>query len=454
MRVLMIFTFALFAHTAAHAQANGVMMVVKGEVSVTNSAGKTEAAKVGKKVVQGDTITAGKDSRAKIVMSDKNVINVSPDSKIKIEKYETGATKNVELKVEYGKVRASVEQKYDGDKNKFNIKTPSAVAGVRGTDFMTGYNPNTRVSQVVTFSGAVAMGTPGPGGSIQNPVFVKPGQMSEAGAGQRPSAPRAVPKEEMNKMNNESKADGPAAKQDDSKSSDQAKKDDKKEDKKSDEKKEAKKDDVKKDEPKKDEAKADEKKEAKKDEVTKDEPKKDAKKDAPKKEAAPAAGNDKKDEPKKDQASTNGGGTSGAASGDRAPASDGSASGGSASGGSASGGSASGGSASGGSASGGSASGGSASGGSASGGSAPAGGSAPGPAPATKAPPPTMTPTSGGMISGKDLGTGPIAGGNIPTAPTVPVFTPPPTIPVIPTVPTLPPGVNQKSRVTIILNGQ
>jgi hypothetical protein len=448
MRVLMIFTFALFAHTAAHAQANGVMMVVKGEVSVTNSAGKTEAAKVGKKVVQGDTITAGKDSRAKIVMSDKNVINVSPDSKIKIEKYETGATKNVELKVEYGKVRASVEQKYDGDKNKFNIKTPSAVAGVRGTDFMTGYNPNTRVSQVVTFSGAVAMGTPGPGGSIQNPVFVKPGQMSEAGAGQRPSAPRAVPKEEMNKMNNESKADGPAAKQDDSKSSDQAKKDDKKEekkeDKKSDEKKEAKKDDVKKDEPKKDEAKADEKKEAKKDEVTKDEPKKDAKKDAPKKDAAPAAGNDKKDEPKKDQASTNGGGTSGAASGDRAPASDGSASGGSASGGSASGGSASGGSASGGSAS----------GGSASGGSAPAGGSAPGPAPATKAPPPTMTPTSGGMISGKDLGTGPIAGGNIPTAPTVPVFTPPPTIPVIPTVPTLPPGVNQKSRVTIILNGQ
>ena len=52
---------------------------------------------------------------------------------MKIEKYTNDAktdSRQVELKVEYGKVRATVEQKYDGEKNSFNVKTPTAVAGV------------------------------------------------------------------------------------------------------------------------------------------------------------------------------------------------------------------------------------------------------------------------------------------------------------------------------------
>lgn len=188
---------------------NGVFMVVKGEVTVTGKDNKVEPAKVGKKVVQGDTISAGKEGRAKIVMADKNVLNISPETQIKIEKYENDGKdkKNVELNVLYGKVRASVEQKYDGEKSKFNIKTPSAVAGVRGTDFLTGYNPSTKAMSVITFAGSVAVGTAGAGGAIVNPVFVNPGQMTEAKAGGAPSKPQAMPKEEMQKLNNETKAE-------------------------------------------------------------------------------------------------------------------------------------------------------------------------------------------------------------------------------------------------------
>jgi hypothetical protein len=209
----LVFTFCLIFFSLSSAQAqdvSGVMMVVKGDIKVTSKDGKTESGKVGKKVTAGDTVAAGADARAKIVMADKNVINISPDSKIVIEKYENDGKdkKNVELNVVYGKVRASVEQKYDGEKSKFNVKTPSAVAGVRGTDFMTSYNPSNKVSQVITFTGTVAFGQPGPGGSIQNPVFVQPGQMTQAGAGSAPEAPKALPKEELNKANGESSADG------------------------------------------------------------------------------------------------------------------------------------------------------------------------------------------------------------------------------------------------------
>lgn len=209
--LLSVLTVCLVALPFALAEegVHGVMMVVKGDIKVTEAkTSKTEPAKVGRKIFAGDTITAGPDSRAKIVMSDKNVLNISPDSKLVIEKYTNdGTDKNVELKVEYGKIRASVEQKYDGEKSKFNVKTPSAVAGVRGTDFLTGYNAATRESKVITFSGTVAVGKPGPGGSIMNPVFVKPGQMTTSSEGKAPDAPKAVPAEELNKAKQETVAE-------------------------------------------------------------------------------------------------------------------------------------------------------------------------------------------------------------------------------------------------------
>ena len=83
---LFIVSFFVLSNIAL-AQVSGTFMVVKGDVQVQGADGKTEKAKVGKKIFPKDTIVAGADSRAKVVMSDKNVINVSPDTKIVLEKY-------------------------------------------------------------------------------------------------------------------------------------------------------------------------------------------------------------------------------------------------------------------------------------------------------------------------------------------------------------------------------
>lgn len=193
--------------------ADGVFMVVKGAVTI-ESQGKVSSAKVGAKVAQGDKIISAADSRAKIVMSDKNVLNISPETTLVIEKYSNNPSdKNVELKVEQGKVRATVEQKYDGEKSKFNIKTPSAVAGVRGTDFITSYSRANRVTRVVTFSGVVAVGQLGPRGAIVNPVFVRPGETTEAGPDKTPEPPKPIPQDEVNSLDQQSNAEGSPAPQ-------------------------------------------------------------------------------------------------------------------------------------------------------------------------------------------------------------------------------------------------
>lgn len=214
---LMICLSAVLFTFSGHAQSvHGVLRVVKGDVQVKNAKGETAKARIGGKVFPKDTVITGKDARAKIVMVDNNEINVSPDSQIEIQSYEfdpNGGKKDVLLNVIYGKVRSKVEQKYDGRTSKFQIKTPSAVAGVRGTDFMMGFNRTDSTSQVVTFEGRVEFGTPGPGGTIGNAVFVSPGMTAAVNAGAPPSIPTAMPKDELAKIDQESKADanGPGA---------------------------------------------------------------------------------------------------------------------------------------------------------------------------------------------------------------------------------------------------
>lgn len=189
----------------------GIFMVVKGTVDVESVKTGKSVGKVGVKVYPGDKIITLKDSRAKISMSDRNVINISPDSVLTIAKYENDPksnVRNVELELAQGKVRNNVEQKYDGDKSKFIIKTPTAVAGVRGTQFLTSFDVKTRVTEVVTFKGVVQMAPVLANGQVSNSVVtIKKGEMSSVKQGQdNPEPPKVVPKEEMNKADKESQA--------------------------------------------------------------------------------------------------------------------------------------------------------------------------------------------------------------------------------------------------------
>ena len=198
-----VFITACFFLTqpALGAQVHGVLTVVKGKVKVkSGKTGKKKRAKAGMKVYPKDTIITKDESRAKIVMVDKNEINISPASEVVIRNYEydpAKGKKNVLIDVIYGKVRSKVEQKYNGDTSKFQVKTPSAVAGVRGTDFFTSFNRTTKASKVVTFKGEVAFGLPGPNGAIRNPVAVRVGQFTVASNNAPPAPPRAMPQREL-----------------------------------------------------------------------------------------------------------------------------------------------------------------------------------------------------------------------------------------------------------------
>ncbi|MEK7355381.1 MAG: FecR family protein, partial [Bdellovibrionota bacterium] len=156
---------ALGSLAAARAEAAcGTFEVAKGDIKV-QSAGKVVPVSTGGKICAGDTVIAGLDSRAKIKFADGNELNISPDSKIVIEDYQFNKDDNkkkVLLNILKGKVRATTREENmyndkakDGQANTFQIRTKSAVAGVRGTDFLTSYEPKTNKTGVVTFKGNV-----------------------------------------------------------------------------------------------------------------------------------------------------------------------------------------------------------------------------------------------------------------------------------------------------------
>lgn len=197
-------------HSAYAAKVYGVLRVVKGKVQIKDSKDKVKKARIGQKVYPKDTIITEKDSRAKIVMVDKNEINVSPESQVVIQNYEfdpKSGKKDVLLNVIYGKIRNKVKQKYNGDTAKFQVKTKSAVAGVRGTDFLTSFNPKNNATNVVTFTGQVAFGTPKPGGGIANAVNVNPGQFSQSMAGKPPGIPKAMSAQQLSGLERSSDAE-------------------------------------------------------------------------------------------------------------------------------------------------------------------------------------------------------------------------------------------------------
>jgi len=141
----------------------GALRVVRGSVSLESPDGSVSRAKVGTPVYEKDTLETKGEAQAQVDFKDGNQIVLQSDSKLKVDEYEADSKKDKRavLDLIHGKVRNKVQQKYDGAKSSYQVKTRAAVAGVRGTDFFVSYfiHPSTNKveSKVETLSGHVML---------------------------------------------------------------------------------------------------------------------------------------------------------------------------------------------------------------------------------------------------------------------------------------------------------
>ena len=163
---------------------------VVGEVMRISPQGQTKAAVAGDNFSEGDVIATGAEGRAKLVMIEgKNEVVLGSRTRLVIERAGSqarGAASGTTLSLTEGQVRSSVNKKYSGEGGDvFEVKTPNAVAGVRGTVFLVSFDRKTARSLLATEEGAVAWSSQG------RKILVPKGQFS-AVMGQEILPPRAI----------------------------------------------------------------------------------------------------------------------------------------------------------------------------------------------------------------------------------------------------------------------
>lgn len=103
---------------------------------ITRGTGRNRAileAKKGDNVVYNDLVRTEKGGRARITLADQSILSLGSQAELRIIRHDA-RTQQTTLQLGYGRVRAEVAS-VTRDRGRFELRTPTAVAGVIGTDF-------------------------------------------------------------------------------------------------------------------------------------------------------------------------------------------------------------------------------------------------------------------------------------------------------------------------------
>jgi hypothetical protein len=196
-KVIVVFSvlFLLLAGTVFAAPV-GKVTLKEGRVDVLKP-GKNVATQVaaGDPVDVGDVYRAKSDGKMEITFANKNVIKLAPGTRVEIKEYMQEADKSAGvMKLHRGKVQAVSSEEFVkkvaafAEGNKFEVHTPNAVAGIRGSNMLVAHDKGSTV--VIFISGK---------GYLYNPqipgVFtpITAGQVSYVPApGAAPTAPKTI----------------------------------------------------------------------------------------------------------------------------------------------------------------------------------------------------------------------------------------------------------------------
>ncbi len=122
----------LWLATGSSAAEAGWVARINGKPWLTR-AGKTEPLKRGDQVLIGDVIETGQGSKAKLLLADDSVLTIGPRTRVTIDELLLGPRgRKGRLHVGFGRFKVAIVAWLSGPSN-FEVVTPTAVAGVRGT---------------------------------------------------------------------------------------------------------------------------------------------------------------------------------------------------------------------------------------------------------------------------------------------------------------------------------
>lgn len=170
------------APVAAQAPAAGQVTAQIPQASIDRPAGRQTAAP-GTAVFWNDVVVTEPAGRVRITLGDGSILNIGSNSSLTVTQH-NAQTRETDLTLTYGRVRARVSKLQGGQK--FEMKTNTAVLGVIGTDFFV--EASGTQTRVIVFEGVVHIRNIN--AAIAGSTHVLSGQQVVVGADQPPPAPQ------------------------------------------------------------------------------------------------------------------------------------------------------------------------------------------------------------------------------------------------------------------------
>jgi len=122
----------------ARAEDVGQIKVAKGTVHVERDGQRVPAA-VGMPIRQSDTVVTGADGSAGITFSDNSLLSAGPNSVLVVDRYAFDRTTHVghfDASLKKGTLAVVSGKLVKQTPGAMRVRTPAAIMGVRGTDFV------------------------------------------------------------------------------------------------------------------------------------------------------------------------------------------------------------------------------------------------------------------------------------------------------------------------------
>jgi hypothetical protein len=185
----LVFSLSLLLAGIASADEVGTVAGVSGSAEIGRG-GVWTPAEVGSAVQQGDELRTSSGGQLRVVFQDDSVLNLGSDSHAKVDEQVFDPSKSPArsvIQLLQGRVRALVSEYYRESGAEYEIQTGTAVAGVRGTEFVVTYDERAALTEVVGITGKVEVHSLLDRAS--HGVFVTAGEVTNVRKGQFPTQP-------------------------------------------------------------------------------------------------------------------------------------------------------------------------------------------------------------------------------------------------------------------------
>lgn len=139
---LLLATLAAGLVASATGAEIGQIKVSKGQVSIERR-GQVLPGRLGTRLEPADILKTGPDGSVGITMSDNSLLSAGPNSILSLDRYDFDATSNqgrFDAQLKKGSLAVISGRIAKQNPEAMTVRTPSAILGVRGTEFVVSAN--------------------------------------------------------------------------------------------------------------------------------------------------------------------------------------------------------------------------------------------------------------------------------------------------------------------------